>query len=39
MNQTDTQSQESVESFGWQWTEQTLTCSIRTFYYFLFRDF
>jgi ubiquinone/menaquinone biosynthesis C-methylase UbiE len=39
MNRTDTQSQQSVESFGWQWTEQTLTGSIRTFYNFLFRDF
>ena len=38
MNQTDTQSQESVESFGWEWTEQTVTDSSRAAYHRLFRD-
>jgi len=38
MNQTDPQSQESVESFGWEWTERTVTDSMRTAYHRLFRD-
>ena len=33
MDQTDTQSQESIESFGWEWTERTVTDSTRTAYH------
>jgi ubiquinone/menaquinone biosynthesis C-methylase UbiE len=32
------QSQESVDSFGWQWTEQTVVDSLRTFHRRLFKD-
>lgn len=32
------QSQKSVESFGWQWTEQTVIDSLRTFHRRLFKD-
>lgn len=32
------QSQESVESFGWQWSEQKVVDSTRTFYRRLFHD-
>lgn len=32
------QSQKSVESFGWQWTEQTVIDSLRTFHRRLFAD-
>ena len=38
MNQTDPQSQESVESFGWEWTERTVTDSTRTAFHRLFKD-
>ena len=38
MDQTDTQSQELVESFGWEWTERTFTDSTRTAYRRLFKD-
>lgn len=32
------QSQESVESFGWQWTEKTVYDTIRTFHRRLYKD-
>lgn len=38
MRQESTQSQESVESFGWQWTERTVFDSTRTFHRRLFKD-
>ena len=38
MNKTDSQSQESVESFGWQWTERAVTDSTRSAYHRLFKD-
>jgi ubiquinone/menaquinone biosynthesis C-methylase UbiE len=38
MNQTDPQSQDSVESFGWEWTERTVTDSTRTAYHRLFKN-
>jgi hypothetical protein len=38
MNETDTQSQESIEFLGWECTERTVIDSTRTAYHWLFRD-